>query len=323
MIQACITCVRAALVALIISATPVAAEDEFVFMLRAKGNPYWTKVATAIEESAHKRGIKATVYQSQSDTSAEEQLNACLTLIQRKPRFIALVATTTSVGIRCLKSAQERGISVAELDSTIPIAEAMKAGVKLAFSVGSDNYLIGELAAGFAAEQLSRRAGTVVVLEGAVGNEPGRQRVEGFTAAIKRTLPHVTIAASVAADWDRLKAMNLTLDLLARGSTIDVIFAANDLMALGAVEALKTKGSLASTAVIGVDGTEDALRSIKSGEMQATVAQVPELLGRRAVELAIERISSVGETHVETIKTPVVTRSSLGASSFLEADVQR
>lgn len=99
-IQICSTFAKSslsgALVSLLIPAYCYA-EGEFVFLLRAKGNPYWNSVAAAVEETA-----------------------------------------------------QKTGIPVAELDASIPLEEAEKAGVKLAFSVGSDNLEIGRKAAEYA-----------------------------------------------------------------------------------------------------------------------------------------------------------------------------
>lgn len=287
------------------------AQDEFVFLLRAKGNPYWNTVAAGIEDTAREKGVKATIYQGQSDSSAEEQLNTCLTSIQRKPKFLAVVAATTSVGIQCLKKAQNAGIGVAELDASIPLTDAEKAGVKLAFSVGSDNLAIGKKAAEYAKSSFSNGAIKILVLEGAVGSEPGRLRVEGFREGINIALPQASVVASISADWDRLKAMSITTDMLERFSKIDLIFAANDLMALGAVEALKTKGKLAETKIVGVDGTPDARRAVEVGELSATVAQVPYLLGKRAVELAVDSAEGRPTPQRETTDTPILTKAVL------------
>ncbi len=258
------------------------------------------------------------MYEGQSDSSAEEPLNTCLVAIQRRPKFLAIVAATTSVGIQCLKNAQKAGIPIAELDASITIPEAEKAGLRLAFSVGSDNLEIGRKAAQYTKEVFPQGAIRIVVLEGAVGSEPGRLRVEGFRSGIAAFLPQATIVASISADWDRLKAMTVTTDLLERFPKIDLIFAANDQMALGAVEALKTKHRIKETKVIGVDGTLDARRAVTAGELSATVAQVPYLLGKRAVELAVDVLEGKHVQMREITDTPVLTPRILADSNSPE-----
>lgn len=312
------TCVKVSITATLavaLSSLSASAEDEFVFVLRTKGNPYWSSVASGIEEVAKQRGVRATIYQGQTDNSAEEQLNTCLASIQRKPKFLAITAVNTSAGIQCLKKAQGAGISVAELDSSIPLADAESAGVKLAFSVGSDNFQIGKKAAEYAKSLLGQSRCQIVILEGAVGSEPGRLRVQGFKEGVQMQMPQADVIASLPADWDRLKSMNITADLIQRFPTIDLIFAANDQMALGAVEALKTGGKLAQTKVIGVDGTDAARQAIERGELTASVAQVPHLLGKRALELAIDFIAGKHVPQRELTDTPVVTKASLSGKA--------
>jgi D-allose transport system substrate-binding protein len=287
------------------------ADDEYVFILRAKGNPYWSAVAQGITETAHEKGIQAIVYQGQSETSAEEQLDLCSTAIQRKPKFLAITAATVSVGIECLRKAQAQGIKIAEMDSTIPAEEAEKQGVKLLFSVGSDSFIIGKKAAQYALSLIGNGESQILVLEGAVGSPAGTLRANGFKEELQATAPQAKIVSSISAEWDRMKAMNITTDILQRFPALKLVYAANDLMALGAVQALKTQGKLAQVQVIGVDGTQDARRAILAGEMTATIAQLPYLIGKRAVELGAEVAAGRPVPAREVTDTPILTKALL------------
>jgi D-allose transport system substrate-binding protein len=68
-------------------------------------------------------------------------------------------------------------------------------------------------------------------------------------------MPGAQIVGCKSAEWDRLRALNITADTLARSPDLSVVFAANDVMALGAVEAIRAAGKTRQVIVIGVDGS--------------------------------------------------------------------
>jgi ABC-type sugar transport system substrate-binding protein len=128
---------------------------------------------------------------------------------------------------------------------------------------------------------------------------------------LKELLPRAKIVASITADFDRLKAMNTTLDILQRTPDLDIIYAANDTMALGAAEAARNLGRDKDLKIIGVDGTADARKAIKEGRMTASVAQLPYLMGMRSVELITDTGANRTTGHSETTATPVLTKEML------------
>ena len=89
-------------------------------------------------------------------------------------------------------------------------------------------------------------------------------------------------------------------NMLQADGDIKAVFAANDEMALGAVEAMSGAGK--NVLVVGFDATDDAIAAVKAGRMAATVAQQPELIGSTAVENAVNLINGVSipsSIHVE------------------------
>ena len=95
--------------------------------------------------------------------------------------------------------------------------------------------------------------------------------------------------------------MTVIENMLQADGDIKAVFAANDEMALGAVEAISGAGK--NIMVVGFDATDDAIAAIKAGRIAATVAQQPELIGQTAVENAIKLIN--GETIPESIPVEV------------------
>lgn len=285
-----------------------AAPTDYVFILKGRGNPYWAAMEDGIRETAKAKDVKVSIYQSETDRDAEGELNQCLTAVQLKPKVMVVGAVTPAVGIQCFKAATAAGIIVADVDTGTPLDMAAKAGIKMAFTVGSDNYLIGQEAAKFVATLPGITGPKILVLEGLAGSAPGQKRVHGFTDKLKQVLPNATIVASISAEWDQLKAMNVTADILQREPELDVIYAANDTMALGAVEAVRNAGKADHIKIIGVDGTTDAVKAIKKGRLTASVAQLPYLMGKRAVELAILSGEGKKVDQVEITPTPVLTQ---------------
>ncbi|WKZ56387.1 MAG: substrate-binding domain-containing protein [Bdellovibrionota bacterium] len=313
---------RSFYVCLLVSCTVIApclclaeSELEYAFILKGRGNPYWQAAVQGIEETATDLRISHKVFQISSDIAAEEQLNLCLSVIAMKPKMIAISAVTPAVGLQCMKQAMRANVRVADLDSNVTPAEAASAGVPLAFSVGSDNYLVGKSAADYLASVTKTPNPKILVLEGAVGSVPGQGRVRGFVDRLRELLPQAQQVASVSAEWDRLKGMNVTNDILQREPELEFVYAANDMMALGAVEAVRVAGLMGKVQVIGVDGTPDARKAIEEGKLLASVAQLPYLIGKRSVEKSVQVIKGETTEVIEKTPTPVLHRQLLAANT--------
>ena len=95
--------------------------------------------------------------------------------------------------------------------------------------------------------------------------------------------PGITVVASQTANWDRALAYNVAENLLQAHPEIDAIFAANDEMALGALEAADAAQRLQDVAIIGFDASPDALDNSRAGRLLGSVAQFPSEMGRLGV----------------------------------------
>jgi ABC-type sugar transport system substrate-binding protein len=293
---------------------PFAADNDYVFILAAHDNPYWNVLGNGIKDEAKTKGITPVIYEAANGSDAEGELNICLTAVQSKPKIIVMGSLNSSVGIQCFKKAVENGIIVADVDATVSMGEAEKAGIKLAFSIGSDNELVGEEAANYVYRAAGKPDPKIFILEGVPGSVPAQKRLSGFRKKIQELMPKADIVASISANWDRLKAMSITLDLLQRQPNLDIIYAANDTMALGAVEAARNSGRDKQIKIIGIDGTADARKAIMEGRLTASVAQLPYLMGMRSVDLAIDAVTNHKTGFSITTETPVLTKDMIEAN---------
>jgi D-allose transport system substrate-binding protein len=309
--------------AILFSTGAVAQEDEYLFILKGRGNVFWKVLRQGIEETAMERHIRPVILHTDDDQTPEAQLTLCQTALARKPRVVVLGAATKAVGIECFKRALKQGAIVGDVDGNVSVHDAHENGIQIAFSVGSDNTLIGKQAAAYVASASGTTTPRILVIKGLAGSIVSEKRAQGFIDEINRLLPGVRILATPSANWDRMKAMNTTLDFIHRERNIDFIFSVSDVMTLGVVEAVKVADRVSSTRIVSVDGLKDARDALKNGRMSATVAQLPYLMGRRAVELALQSTHSGLKDFTEFTSTPTLTKEVLDRNEDLNLQYLR
>jgi len=286
--------------------------DEYLFLLKGRGNVFWKVVRQGIEETAKSGGIHATVLHTDDDQTPEAQLNMCLAAIPRHPKVIVMGAHTRTVGIECFKQAAAAGIKVADIDGNVTVEDAKREGLHLSFSVGSDNSAIGKQAAEYLAKSTNVTTATrVLVIKGLPGSIVSEQRANGFLELVKTSMPQAVIVGIPAGNWDRMKAMNTAIDFMQREPKLDVIFSVSDVMTMGVVEGVKVAGKTGRVRVLSVDGIADARAAVLDGRMDANIAQLPYLMGKRAVELALKAgVESIVDVN-EFTPTPLLTKETL------------
>jgi len=234
-------------------------------------NPFFVSLKDGVVEEASKQGIEVVVVDAQNDSA--KQSNDVDDLIQQGVDALLINPTDSSAISTVVQTANSLDIPVVTLDRSADKGE-------VAALVASDNVKGGQMAAEFIVEQLGKDA-KVIELEGVPGASATRERGKGFHDIADEQL---NVVAKQAADFDRTKGLTVTENLLQGNPDAKAIFAHNDEMALGAIEAIQSSGK--DIMVIGFDGNEDALKSIEAGNMTATVAQQPELIGQLAVQAA-------------------------------------
>ncbi|WP_443091889.1 ribose ABC transporter substrate-binding protein RbsB [Bacillus subtilis] len=234
-------------------------------------NPFFVSLKKGIEKEAEKRGMKVIIVDAQNDSS--KQTSDVEDLIQQGVDALLINPTDSSAISTAVESANAVGVPVVTIDRSAEQG-------KVETLVASDNVKGGEMAAAFIADKLGKGA-KVAELEGVPGASATRERGSGFHNIADQKLQVVT---KQSADFDRTKGLTVMENLLQGHPDIQAVFAHNDEMALGALEAINSSGK--DILVIGFDGNKDALASIKDGKLSATVAQQPELIGKLATEAA-------------------------------------
>lgn len=143
----------------------------------------------------------------------------------------------------------------------------------------------------------------VAELQGTSGASAAIDRSEGFHKVADSKL---NVVASQTANFNRTEGMSVMENMLQADGDIKAVFAANDEMALGAVEAMLGAGK--NVLVVGFDATDDAIAAVKAGRMAATVAQQPELIGSTAVENAVNLINGVSIPSSIPVEVTLITK---------------
>ena len=290
--------------------------EEYGILMKTLANPFWGAMGEGVEEGAKNAGVEYYLQAVESDQAAESQLNVCNTMLERKPVAMITAAINSTNLLPCLKKAQDQGIKVVDLDGNLDPEILAAESIDITFSIGSDNVKAGAQGAEFMVSQLGADAqGPVLVIEGLSGNITGQKRATGFADALKELAPGLEIVASLPGDWDRGKAANITNDILTRNPDLKGIFAANDGMALGAVESVFAAGKGDDVIIIGVDGNSDAVKSIKSGRLTASVAQLPYLVGKQALENVKMAVEGNDVEKQVIVPTLVLTQEVMEAGS--------
>lgn len=133
-----------------------------------------------------------------------------------------------------------------------------------------DDYTAGYSLAKYLFDSIGGK-GKVAELYGQLGNDAATLRSKGFNDCAAE-YPEIEVLDQQVASWSQDEALKITETWLAKYEDLDGIFAANDTMALGAVEALKNAGKNGKIKVTGCDGIEAAFNAIKDGDMTATIA---------------------------------------------------
>ena len=259
------------------------------FSVSTQNNPFFVSLKDGVEGKAKEMGVKVVTLAAQDDPA--KQANDISDLIQQKVDVLIINPVDSEAIATSGEAANKAGIPVIALDRASD-------GGKVASLVASDNVAGGEMAAKYIIEKLGEGV-NVAEIEGIPGASATRERGEGFHKLADSKL-HVV--AKQNADFDRTKGLTVAENILQANGNIQAIFAHNDEMALGAIEAAKSAGK--KIFIVGFDGTDDGVNAVKvEGTMAATIAQQPKLMGEQGLEAAVK--AAKGEKVADHISVPL------------------
>ncbi|TDQ32166.1 ribose ABC transporter substrate-binding protein RbsB [Aureibacillus halotolerans] len=248
--------------------------------LSTLNNPFFVNLKEGAEKSALASNIELITVNAQDDPA--QQISGIEDLIQQDIDVLLVNPTDSKAISTALISANEAGIPVITVDRS---AE----GGEIVAHIASDNTEGGKLAGEFIIEKLGG-TGSIVELQGIPGASATNERGAGFHQAVEAA-EGVEVVAQQSANFNRAEGLTVMENIIQSQGDFNAVFAHNDEMALGAIQALSAAGMLEDVIVVGFDGTEDAGQAIKEGTLAATVAQQPDVIGKTSVETALKVIN--------------------------------
>ena len=278
-------------------------------MLKTLNSPFFNDMQRGAQAAATRLGVDLVVQAADREVDVERQMQIVENLLQTGVQALCLTPSGSREVVPAVVKANRANIPVVIVDTKLDKAAAAEAGAKIVSFIGSDNYEGGRIAARFVVEASKGKA-NVAVLEGIPGHDTGDSRLRGFRDGIKDT-PGVKIVASQTANWERDQGFNVFQNMLQAHPDIDTLFACNDMMALGAAEAIRAAGKTGSIRIVGFDAVEDARKAIRDGSMLASVAQFPDEMGRIAVENAVHAIKGEPVEPDAKVRIELITKENM------------
>lgn len=239
-----------------------------------------TANTTSIQESAKEAGIDLKF--SDAQQKQENQIKAIRTFIQQKVDVIAFSPVVESGWDTVLKEAKDAGIPVILTDRAV---DSKDTTLYKTF-IGSDFVEEGRRAGKWLVEQYKDADGEVniVELQGTTGSAPAIDRQQGFAEEIAAN-PNLKIIASQTGDFTRAKGKEVMQAFLKANKKIDVLYAHNDDMGLGAIQAIEAAGLKPGEdiIIITVDGVKDGFVAASEGKINFIVECNP-LLGPQLMQ---------------------------------------
>jgi ABC-type sugar transport system substrate-binding protein len=255
-------------------------------------SPWRTTETNSVQQEAERLGIELKL----SVTEQAGQVAAIRDFIAQGVDGILLAPQTRSGWNEVLQEAKDAGIPVVLLDRGLDAPEDL-----WVTQISSDFVFEGQEAGKWVAKELDGN-GKVVELFGDPAADPAILRNEGFMEIMDQ-YPGIEVVESKTGEWSQDKGRQVVEAWLAAGVEFDVVYAHNDGMALGAIDALKAAGMNPGTDVkiISIDAIKAAFEAIERGELNCTVECSP-MLGPLGFESLIKAIN--GEAVDQYIITP-------------------
>ena len=267
-------------------ALPAAAQDKKTILtsVPSLGFPFFVHMMKELKSEAQTLGVASV--ESDGQNSAPKQTADVEAALVQKVDGIVISPIDVNAMAPVLTEAVEAGVPVVTIDRRVTGVDGILA------HVGADNVLGGEAQAKWLMETYPNGA-TIVNLQGQPGASPAIDRNKGVHNVLDAHKDKYKFVAEQTANFARDQGLSITESILAGLSTPpDVIVAANDDMALGALEAVRGRNLQDKIKIIGFDALPEALGSIRDGGLAGTIEQFPGGQSRKAVEVLVDYLKT-------------------------------
>ncbi|GAB4402594.1 MAG: sugar ABC transporter substrate-binding protein [Rhodoferax sp.] len=271
-------------------------------------NPFFVEVERGARRAEHDLGLRLKVRTGAQETSVEQQIQIVEDLIRDKVAAIVIAPSDSQRLVGVLKNAHDMGIVVVNIDNRLDPEAVHAAGWTPPPFISVDNEAGAFKAAQFLARSVSgpSQAG---ILDGIRSADNAKQRVLGARCGFAQN-PQVRVVASRSANWELDQAHAVTREMLQQHPRLSLLFASNDVMAIGAIRFLRETGRT-HVRVAGYDALPEAIDAIRAGALVATVDQQAAEQGYQGVVQAYRLLQGQPVPPLTLIETRLVTAQTL------------
>jgi ribose transport system substrate-binding protein len=270
-----------------------------------KADNFYVTMGCGAKAEAAKLGYSINV-QGPADFAAPEQIPIVNAITAQKPGAVLIAPTDTHALIAPMSAMKSAGIKVVQVDTTVADKSIAAA------SVSSNNIEGGAKAADEMAKLIGSK-GSVVVMNEQPGVSTTEQRIQGFLQEIKK-YPNIKSLATQYVGDNPAKAAQAITALYSAHPDLGGVFATNVLVAEGVDTGLKSTGAASKVKIIGYDADPTQVADLKSGVVQALIAQEPYQEGVDGVQQAVNALTGKPTKSILTALA-VLTKTNLGAMS--------
>ncbi len=289
-------------------ASAPAAKTEIALVMKTLTNPFFVEMEKGARRAEKSLGINLTVKTAAQETSIEQQIQLIEDLIFAKVNAIVIAPGDSQRLVPALKKAQDAGIKIVNIDNRLDPEAVKQAGMPPVPFISVDNDAGAYKAGKFLAEGITSST-QAAILEGIRSADNAQQRASGARRAFAEN-SNIKLVASETANWKIDEAYEVTKQIFGKYPNIQLVFASNDIMAIGAIKFLHDNKKT-GVKVAGYDALDEAIVEIKANKMVATVDQQASEQGYQGVALALRLVQGGAVPAVTTIDTRLITAASL------------
>ena len=290
------------------AAAPAPVKKEIGLVMKTLTNPFFVEMEKGARRAEQELGISLKDKTAAQETSIEQQIQLVEDLIAAKIDAIVIAPGDSQRLVPTLKKAADAGIKIINIDNRLDPETVKQSGMAPIPFISVDNDAGAYKAGKFLAEGVTAPT-EAAILEGIRSADNARQRMEGARRALLEN-KNIKVVASESANWNLDEAYAGTKAMFAKHPNIKIVFAANDMMAIGAAKYLQESGK-GSVKLAGYDALDEAIAGIKVGHMVATVDQQASEQGYQGVALALKLLQGASVPANTTIDTRLVNAATL------------
>jgi len=260
-------------------------------------NSFFSSLLHGAQETARLFGVTLIFMDAQNKEA--QQLTDVANFVKQNVDMIIVNPTNTESIAPAVEMANTMNIPVITVDRK-------SSGGEIICHIESDNLEGGRMASRVLA-QLLKGKGRVIEIEGIPGTSASHERGIGFNQELRK-YPEITVVAREAANFDRQEAQEVMHGLLQANIEFDAVFAHNDNMILGVIDAFEEMKVQSPRVLIGFDAIPEAVKAVKQGRLTATIAQKPETMGRLSIESAVLYFRGEKLPTVTPVKLSLITK---------------